>query len=300
MTKLKVKLIHEDSQFVKVKLYDRFGKERWVRMHGYLVGMEAAFALKKQHSFHNLVIITGAVGSGKSTLTQGVAALNSAVGQGKGIDFENISWATEKFIEKTDQDDNIGTPQIWDESIQGASARNMAITNMGNKLKMAFVTKRFKKHTYYLIIDEINEYAWKLIKMADAWIHVRKFYLQRGYFDVYTNKKKIKYLYNLFKFHYKDWGSPEVKKVTADCRGKYDDFTDLFLDDEEYNKRKLEETRQLEIDDKLHWAPEKALAFGLWFKGGLKQREIGEKVGLDQSTIARYIPEFKKIMHVEK
>lgn len=247
MDKLKVKLQGEKNPFVKVRVKDRHGKNKIIHMHGYLIGMEAAFQMKKEHKLHNLVIITGSVGSGKSTLTEGIAGIN-ALWNKQRLDFNNIAWSTVKFIEKTDEEDNVGVPLWWDESIQGAGGRSMAISSLGNKLKMAFVTKRFKKHTYYLVIDEINEYAWKLIKMADAWINVRRFGLTRGYFDVYTNKKKIKFIYNAFKIYNKTFDDKVVRDTKPDCKGKFSDYSDLFLDTKEYDKLKLEETKQVEDD----------------------------------------------------
>lgn len=291
--KINVKLKDEKNQYVKVLIEDRLGNKKYIDMHGYLVGIEAALAFKKQNKFHNLVIITGGVGTGKSTLVKGLGALGSkAVKQNFG--FDNISWATEKFIEKTDRDDNIASEQIWDESIQGATGRNMAITNIGNKLKMAFVTKRFKIHTYYLLIDEINEYAWKLIKMADCWINVRKFYIQRGYFDCYCNPKKIKFIYNAFKYYNKTWDNWEIKKINPDCKGKFMDFSDMFVDEAEYDRLKLEETKQIEENININWKPQKVKAFYYWSKGGNTHKKIAENVGVARQTIGTWISDFEK------
>jgi hypothetical protein len=297
VNKLKVKLQDTENRYVKVKVTDRFGKDKYIQMHGYLIGMEAAFQLKKEHKLHNLVIVTGSVGSGKSSLVQGVGGIN-AVWNKMNLGFDNISWSTEKFIEKTDREDNIGTPQWWDESIQGAGGRNMAITSMGNKLKMAFVTKRFKKHTYYLVVDEINEYAWKLIKMSDAWINVRRFGLRRGYFDVYTNKKKIKFIYNAFKYYNATWESKQVRNINADCKGKFENYEGLFLDEDEYNRLKLEETKQLESVDGVQWKKEKAQVFYYWAKGH-KYREIEDYTGVKEGTIKGWAKDFKKVVGLQ-
>lgn len=296
VNKLKVKLQEENNPFCKVLVEDRFGNKRYIHMHGYLLGMEAAFQLKKENKLHNLVIITGSVGSGKSSLTQGLAGINS-IWNGSKLDFENVSWSTEKFIEKTDREDNIGTPQWWDESIQGVSGRNMAITSLGNKLKMAFVTKRFKKHTYYLLVDEINEYAWKLIKMSDAWINVRRFGLKRGYFDVFTNKSKIKFIYNAFKYFNKTWDSKIIKDINPDCKGKFQDFTDLFLSEEEYDRLKLEETKQLEeTQGKVTWSEDQIRAFYDWCKGQTVASKLADKYGVHKSTMGDWLKKFKKVV----
>lgn len=291
---MKIKLQKPENKYVKVKVTDRFGTDRYIQMHGYLIGMEAAFQVKKDNKLHNLVIITGTVGAGKSSLVQGLSGVN-AKWNNQQLDFDNISWSTEKFIEKTDKEDNIGTPQWWDESIQGAGGRSMAITSMGNKLKMAFVTKRFKKHTYYLVIDEINEYSWKLIKMADAWINVRRMGLRRGYFDVYTKKKHIQFIYNAFKFYNATWNSKYVKNIYPCCKGKFENYEGLFLDEDEYNRLKLEETKQLEATSGVQWKKEKVRAFYYWAKGH-KFPEIEDYVGVKASTIRNWATDFKKIV----
>ena len=286
VSQIKVKLKNgdnPDNPYVQVKVKDRHGKEKYIDMHGYLVGMEAAFFLKKKHEFHNLVILTGDVGSGKSTLIEGVSGVNATF-SGQTLDFDNVAWATEKFIEKTDAKDNIEAPLWWDESIQGATGRSMAISALGNKLKIAFVTKRFKKHTYYLAVDEINEYAWKLIKMADAWIHVKKIGLTRGYFNVYTDKRKIKFIYNAFKFFNKDWNSNEVKNIWPDCRGKFNDYHGLFLDPNKYDELKLEETRQIENSGSISWTSQKIKAFYFWSKE-MPLKEVSKLTGTPYTTV---------------
>lgn len=292
--KIKFTLQEKHNPYVIIDVKDKNNKLRKIYMHGYLVGMEIAFAIKKKHEFHNLVIVTGDVGSGKSTLTEGLAGINSHFNNKK-LTFDNVSWATDKFIEKTDRDDNRETAQWWDESIQGATGRSMALTKLGNKLKIAFVTKRFKRHTYYLAIDEINEYSWKLIKMADAWIHVKTIGLQRGYFNAYTSKNKIKFIYKAFKEYNKDWNSKEVRDIYPDCKGKFDNYHGLFLDPKEYDSLKLEETKQIEDEGQISWSLTKTQAFHYWTKG-LKYRDIAIKINGKETTLKSWVSEFKKVV----
>lgn len=298
MEKIKIRLKDSknlDNPYVQIKVQNRFGKIQYVDMHGYLVGMEAAFFLKKKHEFHNLVILTGDVGAGKSTLIEGQSGVNATFSKQQ-LTFDNISWATEKFIQKTDAKDNIESPLWWDESIQGATGRQMAISSLGNKLKIAFVTKRFKKHTYYLAVDEINEYAWKLIKMADAWIHVKKIGLTRGYFNVYTDKRKIKFIYNGFKFHNKDWTSKEIKSIWPDCKGKFENYRGLFLDPNKYDQLKLEETQQIEKAGGIQWSNDKVKCFYFWSQKW-KLKDIGKETGVPIGTIKTWSAnEFKSVV----
>lgn len=288
---VKIRIPNPDLQYVDVLI-----NGKWVSMHGYLVGMEGAMQYKKQFKLHNLVLVTGDVGSGKTTFTEGFSAVNASNVNSK-LTLDNFAWTTKNLLEFTDKEDNIDMPVIWDESIQGASGRNMALTNEGNKLKMAIVTKRFKRHTYYFLIDEINEYAWKLIKMCDAWIHIKRIGMTRGYFNVYTNKNNIKWLYFQFKYLNRSWNHPDVNKVYPDCVGKFDDWTDLFISESEYEKMKMKETKQLESEDKIIWTRQKTQAFYYWSLNKYKQKDIGDLVGMSQSTVANWCQEFKNIIN---
>lgn len=264
----------EGVPFTKLKLKNRKGKTQIVHIHSYLVGTLYAAKIKKDNKFHSLFIVTGSVGSGKSTLIQACAALDAHFNNTK-FDMDNISWATEKFIEKTDRDDNYGEPQMWDEAIQGASARSMAISAVGNKLKNAFVTKRTKRHTYFLLLDEIKEYSPKLIGMADAWINVRTFGIKRGYFDIYVHKYKINFLFQAFKYYNKNWYSKVVKQIKPDSKGMFDDYSDIFISEEEYEKNKIEETKQIDKEDK----NSKVAQIERMLSMGLAQNLIAEAVG---------------------
>ena len=223
----------------------------------------------------------------------------------KVLTFDNISWRTEAFIEKTDRGDNVLSPLIWDESIQGINAKNMANSKIGFKLKSAFVTKRFKKHTYYLLVDGVEEYAWKVVKMVDAWIHVISFGFRRGYFNVYVNKSKIEFLYNAFKIYKKSWRSPVVKKIRPDCKGTAMNFGGLFLDEDEYNRRKLEETKQIEEENEkgkkkesgddnnnTNWSLDKIKVYGMFSSGTSSPTELHKMSGVPKRTIENWKRDF--------
>lgn len=299
--------------FFKLELPNQYGQVKKVSIHGYLFGLLVSLVLKKQNNRHAMLLVTGEVGDGKSSLIEGLAAIecwmNKKVLTYKNVieylTFDNISWRTEAFIEKTDRGDNLYSPLIWDESIQGINAKNMANSKIGFKLKSAFVTKRFKKHTYYLLVDGVEEYAWKVVKMVDAWIHVVAFGFKRGYFNVYVNKSKIEFLYNAFKIYKKSWRSPAVKKIKPDCKGTAMNFGGLFLEEGEYNKRKLEETRQIEAendgkgkkssdekDSESKWSMDKIKVYGFYATGVTSPTRLHEMSGVSKRTIENWKKDF--------
>jgi hypothetical protein len=287
--------------FVNRKIMNQYGKLQSVDYHGYLYGLISAFKFKKDKEFHSMILITGSVGSGKSSLVEGLAALDADLNNIP-LTFDNISWRTEPFIEKMERSDNIGHPQIFDESVMGITGKSIGNTKIGFKLKVGLITRRFKKHTYYLLVDEISEYSLKLIKMCDAWINVRTMGTTRGYFDCYTNKSKIEFLYNAFKNYNKTWTSPVVKGVNPDCKGTFMDFSGKFLKKSEYSKKKDEETKQLTEADggkkkEINWTLQKMKAYNLWLKGGITHLEIGKAVGVKRSAVSNWVSEdFKDLI----
>jgi hypothetical protein len=289
---LKVIIKMARDVYTGITILNKDGKEIKVDYHGYLVGLIDALKLRVDNDWDGLVIVTGGVGDGKSSLTEGLMALYQHQ-RGKQLSFDNITWTSKGFVSKTDRDDNFGEPIWWDEAIQGAGGKKMAMTNEGDALKNAMVTKRFKHHLYFLLVDEIEEYAWKLIKKASAWIHVKSFGLERGYFDCYVSKSKIQFLYNAFKIYKKTWDSPEVRGIFPDCKGKYQDYSGMFLDKAEYNEMKLEETRQLEevkTPKVKKTNPDKQTAIDLWQTGECKTHsQVAKQLGLNRRTVTDYI-----------
>ena len=203
------------------------------------------FRVKKK--YHGFLILTGNVGDGKSAMSQGLGALWEHMNNGK-LDLDRIVWRTEDFIKETDREDNFGKVIIWDEAIQGATAKSMGITNQGNLLKIALVTKRFKNHLYIFLVDEIEEYAWKLIKMCNAWVHVNAIGGERGYWEAYTKKYKIKSIYLTKKYQFTRGFT--TTKHRPDAMGKFQDYTDVFVHEEDYNRKKMQNTRSIFTDKK--------------------------------------------------
>jgi len=230
----------KDSFYVKRRLTNIRGKTFTANVHPVLYALIKGGIELQNRRRHFFGLITGGVGDGKTNIATLLSALWEKEHK-RDISLKgNFVWTTEKFTLKTDEKDNFGHSILWDEAIQGASGKKMALTSEGELLKISLVTKRFKKHFYLLLVDEVEEYAWKLIKMCNFWIHVRAEYLERGYFDCYIDKKKIKTIYQAFKFYKWDWSKITIR---PDFIGKHFYYFDKLINEEEYNKLKLEETQ---------------------------------------------------------
>jgi len=234
----------ENSKYnVKVQLTNKDGELQDFYFHPGLYAMIQTgyeFMKKKRHFFG---LITGGVGDGKSNLAVSLGALWEHFNERDFSIDNNIVWTTKKFIDKTNDETNQTHCIMWDEAIQGASGKKMALTTEGDMLKIAIVTKRFKRHFYILLVDEIEEYSWKLIKMANFWVHLENSYGERGYFKTYVNKGKIKAIYQAFKFYKWDWSKITLK---PDIKGRFYPYLPEIIDEDLYDKTKMQETQVIE------------------------------------------------------
>lgn len=228
--------------YVKVEMKNKEGKLQDFHFHPSLyslINTGIDFMKKNRHFFG---LITGGVGDGKSNLAVSLGALWEYKNNRK-FGFDNMVWTTKSFIEKTNREDNKTSCILWDEAIQGATGKKMALTTEGELLKISIVTKRFKKHFYILLVDEIEEYSWKLIKMANFWIHVKNQYGERGSFDMYVDKGKIKAIYQAFKYYKWDWSKVTLR---PDFKGNFNPYLNDLLSDKIYDDIKLKETQVIE------------------------------------------------------
>jgi hypothetical protein len=213
-----------------------------IDLHGYLFGLLEGIKYRIENKYHGFIIVTGDVGEGKSTLVEEISAMAQAMNN-RELTFDNIVWTSISFIEKTSRKDNFEETVWWDEAIEGGTGKAVGMTSKGNDLKVALVTKRTKRHLYILLIDEIQEYHHKLIRMANAWIHVKSFGIKRGYFDCYVKKHKISFIYHYLK---KNQTNIFPKNVKPDGRGKFRNYNGFWLDPDIYLDKKLDETSQKE------------------------------------------------------
>ena len=282
--------IDSKSAYIHCSMKDRFNKPINVDYHGYIFGLVGMQKFKKENQEHSLILIDGLPGSGKSTFVEGISALDSAF-MGLSLNIDDIAWSMDNLINMMDSSDNPNRT-IWaDEFIQGTGRFNQS--SIGLKLKIGFVTKRLKKNTYYLVVDELKEFPEKVIKMADAYIHIKKIGFRRGYFDCWTNPDVIFALWKQFKDFNSNWHSPFISRYKPDCKGKFSDYRGLFLDVVEFDRLKMEQTQQ--GDDKGdigNITITKRMMEALELKRAnpdLTYREMGLTMGVHEKTIGDWI-----------
>lgn len=230
----------EEPFYIKKTLKTHKGTDKVFDIHPVLYALIKGGMELQKNRRHFFGLITGGVGDGKTNIATLLAALWEKEHKRQLNLKDNFVWTTEKFTLKTDDPDNKTYSILWDEAIQGAGGKQMALTQEGELLKISLVTKRFKRHFYLLLVDEVEEYAWKLIKMCNFWIHVKTKGLERGYFDCYITKSKIKAIYRAFKIYKFDWSRITFK---PDFVGRHWFYFDKLINEEEYNQLKIEETQ---------------------------------------------------------
>jgi len=274
---------------ITIKMENRHGELRNITYHGYLFGLMLFMKYKTIKEYQSIILVTGPVGDGKSTLVEGLAGLSAYLND-TSLTIDDISWSTESFINNMDREDNIGKPLWWDEAISGGDAKNMAISKVGRKLKISVVTKRFKRHVYFLIMDNLSEFSERIIDMADAWIHVNNYLLERGRFYAYSNKSKISFLHHQFKKYKRDWNAYEVRKTPPDKKGRFYNYQGFFIDPEKYNQKKFEETKQ--NDEGMVLSKEQIKAIYLLGQG-MKVSEIAKELNKPRTTVSEWKQKFK-------
>lgn len=275
------------KNYFKLKLKNYENKLKPIDYHGYLVGLIAALRVKIERKYSGLIIITGTMGDGKSSLIEGLLGMYHNITE-QPIVMENIQWRTEKINKVYDNTENHDTGVWWDELIQAGGNRGKQ-TKDGASFKMKYVTKRYKKHLLLVAIDSLANVPDYLVDYADAWIHVEAPYWSRGFFRATTRKPTIKYAYDLFHKFKKNWGSPEVQKLRFECMGQTQDFSGFFIDPKQYDEHKEKETSELEENEKSIVFEAKHLkAFELRCKGSTYQ-EIANLFQVDRKTATSWI-----------
>lgn len=245
-------------------------------------------------NWDGLIIITGAVGTGKSTLATTIAGIWELLFK-RELNIDNFTWRAEGIIEFTDRDDNETQCIVFDEAIQGGTGKD-SLTKIGNALKVTLVTKRRKKHLYILLVDEVQELSKKIISRASFLIDCRTILRngekERGYFKIY-DKNELTSIYWLLKKY--------LIQNISDYRGKSKPFykfwdnKDIFVSDEEYENKKIEETnQQIETAGKINFTKQQMEAFYLWASTSKTQAAIGDIIGVSVTTIGRWVKDFKK------
>lgn len=242
--------------------------------------------------FDNPYLITGEVGTGKSSMATLIGAVWQVL-MCEELSIKNFTWITEGVIGFTDEKGNEGHIIIWDEAIQGGTGRD-SITKVGHKLKITLVTKRRKKHFYIFIVDDLKEFNEKIIKRAKLLIDMRVlkdgFRKKRGYFKIF-NAEELQELYYLLK-------TRTIKNIKH-FRGKdstlyrYKFKPNYLINDEEYENKKIEETNQQDVQSKT-WNKQQVKAIVMHYEGAT-YLSISKELGVHKDTIGSWIREMKVV-----
>jgi hypothetical protein len=276
--KTKNKIILELNKFDGEKLI--------LKVDGFLFGSLISILQRVLMKWDGVILITGDVGDGKSTLAQLITSIwEWFFNRQQKVEF--IVFRSENFTDLIEQEDNSTHAILWDEAIQGGTGRD-SITKQGQALKKAFVTKRYKRHLYLLLVDEIQEYNKKIISRCRLWVHCYTNGLKRGYYKLYDDKTQIKRMYRKIK-QYNLELDEVIKTETPTWRGYQTDTTGLFYDEKEYQNKKASETnKEDEKDnaksDKVMNQRDKLIKMLIGMK--IKQKDIAKEIGLSSQSIS--------------
>lgn len=245
-----------------------------------------------KQNWDGLIILTGAVGTGKSTLATTIAGIWEKL-FGRELTIDNFTWRSEGIVDFTDRKDNETYSIVFDEAIQGGTGKD-SLTKAGNALKVTLVTKRRKKHLYIVLVDEVQELSKKIISRASFLIDCRTILRngekERGYFKIY-NKDELTTIYWLLKKY--------LIQNISEYRGKSKPFfrfwdnKDIFVSDEEYENKKIEETNQQMEDNKLTINDKEKKILSYLIYTPLRNIDIAKKVSCDASYVSRVKGKFK-------
>lgn len=276
---------------VKLKLTKSNGEHIKIIVDGSLFSTLVSILQRVLLKWDGLILVTGDVGDGKSTIAQLVCTIwEWFFGRKQNIDC--IVFRSENFVEQIEREDNATQCILWDEAIQGGTGRD-SITKQGQTLKKAFVTKRYKRHLYLLLVDEIQEYNKKIISRCRAWIHVHTKGLERGYFKIYDDKTQIKRMYRRIK-QYNLELEEVIKTEFPSFQGYQADTTGLFFDEKEYQNKKSTETNKEDAvtntkDNKV--IEQRNTLIHELNKLGMKQIEISKLISLNKVSVSSIIKE---------
>lgn len=246
---------------------------------------------RSSQKLDNVIIYTGAVGSGKSNLSKGANGTYSEHFLVRPYTLDDVYFLIEKVLESFDMKDNKGAPINYDEAIQGASGKD-GMSKLGKKLRTAFITKRTKRHLISLCVDNPKELNDKVIERCIGWYHVflvrtiKGKYI-KGLFKVFS-KNDLRTVYNdLKKYKYRFVEDHPIYKKNINIYKSYN-YSKLFYSEEEYDNKKGTETSNTDEEDNSkdnkHMQQRDNLIIELLNKG-FKQQAIANIIGTSRSTI---------------
>jgi len=268
-------------------------KGKKIKFPHVLVSIIGILKAKNDRKWDSLVLVTGKVGSAKSTMAQGLAGVWQLL-HNKELTIENFTWSAQGVVDFIDAEGNEGDPIIFDEAIKGGTGRDV-MSKEGNMLKVGLVVGRRKRHFYIMIVDELAEFNKKIISRANLLIDMRTLMCKgietRGYFKIY-NTKELQQIYWLLKekkINYISQYSAFSKPLF-----QFRNLEGVFINEKEYEDKKIEETRQQIGTGNISWSDKKLKAFFLWASTKKKQVDIAEIIGVSANSMTTWVRDFKK------
>jgi len=271
------------DEYVKIKY-----KDKEIEVPTVILLIVEKFKKKIKRKLDGVVIITGEVGSGKSTMAQLIAGLHE-YNMDRELSIKNFTWTSQGLVDFTDREDNETESIVFDEAISGGTGRD-SITKIGNALKITLVTKRRKRHLYLFLVDEVQELSKKIISRCDYMINVKfkdRNY-NRGHFELFKRKELLE-LYYAFKNQKIRYLEQWERK--SHIIYNFKDYTNVFINEKEYEDKKIQETKM-----ELEKVPEGKIAIERkWLdalelkRKGLSQVKIGNKLGVSKTTIQDWL-----------
>lgn len=265
------------------------GKKYWIPLETYIQIQEAYNRICQK--LDAPIIITGAVGSGKSNKAIGICGTWENFFWDRDYTLNQVHFSAGKVMSEMDRDDNYTRAINFDEAISGGSSQ-AAITKVGKALKTKLITKRFKKHLTVFTVDNLKELNEKIIERCVVWYHV--------YYERQSNGKYVK-------GKFKPFSPDEAMRVYEDLKEKKyrdilkhpiflnknlhfedPDYSGLWYSDDDYNEKKSKDTSEEESkneDIKKKYAE----AYILNKVYGVTQKKIGTYFKVDRSTIADWV-----------
>lgn len=253
---------------------------------------------RSKQKLDNVIVYTGGVGSGKSNLSKGANGTYNEHFRNKPYGLDDVYFLIDKVLESFDKSDNKGDPINYDEAVQGASGRD-GMSKLGKKLRVALITKRTKRHLISLCVDNPKELNDKIIERCLAWYHV--FYIRtaqgkyvKGLFKVFS-KEDLRLVYNDLKnYKYRFVEEHPIFKRSVNTYKSYD-YSNIFYNEDEYDKKKGLETSNLDGDEKeskskrLSEKEKRNIEIRAAAELGVKHRVLAEKYELSLGGIQKIL-----------
>ena len=244
------------------------------------------------------IIITGAVGAGKSNLLFGIGGTWQNVFLKRDFNLEHIHFISDNIIKATERTDNYKDFIGYDEAIQGATARD-GMTKIGTILRKTLITKRKKGHCLVSCVDSIKELNDKILERCAVWFHIHYYRTKegryrRGIVKVFSPEEALKVYEDLKNKKYTKTEEHPIWKRKWKVY-TLQNYADLWFPEEEYDAKKDKDTNLLEKSEAENKTlEERDRAFVFCLKLGATQMEVAKECGVSRSTVGNANQKYKE------